>query len=59
MALTGDQCAITNIRIVNEKDQDELNAKESLIRELEKGEKSAKDGWLSKEDVEKRLNGLR
>ena len=59
MALTGDQCAITNIRIIHEKDGDELSAKESLIRELEKGEKSAKDGWLSKEDVEKKLNGLK
>lgn len=37
------------------KDLDELNAMKTLIRELGKGEASAKDGWISIEEVEKRL----
>jgi len=41
--------------IVNMKELDELNAMKALIWELGKGEASAKDGWISLEDVEKRL----
>ncbi len=37
------------------KEFDELNAMKSLIKELAKGEESAKDGWISMEEVEKRL----
>ena len=41
--------------IVDMKELDELNAMKALIWELGKGEASAKDGWISLEDVEKRL----
>ena len=41
--------------IVNMKELDELNAMKTLIQELGKGEASAKDGWISIEEVEKRL----
>ncbi|MBO7563478.1 MAG: type II toxin-antitoxin system prevent-host-death family antitoxin [Clostridiales bacterium] len=41
--------------IVSMKELDELNAMKSLIHELAKGEESAKEGWVSIEDVEKRL----
>ncbi len=41
--------------IVSMKELDELNAMKSLIHELAKGEESVKDGWVSIEDVEKRL----
>ena len=41
--------------IVAMKELDELNAMKSLIKELAKGEESAKDGWISMEEVEKRL----
>ena len=34
---------------------DELNAMKLLNRELAKGEDSAKYGWISMEEVEKRL----
>ena len=33
----------------------ELNAMKTLIKELGKGETSAKDGWISLDEVEKRL----
>lgn len=41
--------------IIDMKELDELNAMKALIQELGKGEASAKDGWISLEDVEKRL----
>ncbi len=41
--------------VITMKELDELNAMKSLIRELAKGEESAKDGWISIEDVEKKL----
>lgn len=41
--------------VVAMKELDELNAMKSLIKELAKGEESAKDGWISMEEVEKRL----
>jgi len=41
--------------IVSMKELDELNAIKSLVRELAKGEESAKEGWISLEEVEKRL----
>ena len=41
--------------VVAMKEFDELNAMKSLIKELAKGEESAKDGWISMEEVEKRL----
>ena len=37
------------------KELDELNAMKTLIRELGKGEASAKEGWISLDEVEKRL----
>ena len=37
------------------KELDEINAMKLLIQELAKGEDSAKDGWISMEEVEKRL----
>ncbi len=41
--------------IVSMKEMDELNAMKTLIHELAKGEESAKKGWISLDDVEKRL----
>jgi prevent-host-death family protein len=41
--------------VITMKELDELNAMKSLIRELAKGEESTKDGWISIEDVEKKL----
>ena len=41
--------------IVTMKELDELNAMKSLIQELAKGEDSAKKGWISMDEVEKRL----
>ena len=41
--------------VVAMKELDELDAMTSLIKELAKGEESAKDGWISMEEVEKRL----
>lgn len=41
--------------VVAMKELDELNAMKSLIKELAKGEESAKDGWISMEELEKRL----
>ena len=41
--------------IVNMKELDELNAMKALIKELGKGEASARDGWISLDEVEKRL----
>ena len=41
--------------VITMKELDELNAMKSLIRELAKGEESAKDGWISIEDGEKKL----
>ncbi|MBR6332623.1 MAG: type II toxin-antitoxin system prevent-host-death family antitoxin [Dehalococcoidales bacterium] len=41
--------------IVSMKEMDELNAMKTLIHELAKGEESAKNGWISLDDVEKRL----
>ena len=41
--------------VITMKELDELNAMKSLIGELAKGEESAKDGWISIEDVEKKL----
>lgn len=46
---------ISDYDIVNKKELDELNAMKTLIHELAKGEGSAKDGWISLEEVEKRL----
>ena len=39
----------------NMKELDELNAMKTLIKELGKGEVSAKEGWISLDEVEKRL----
>ena len=39
--------------IVSMKELDELNAIKSLVRELVKGEESAKEGWISLEEVER------
>ena len=41
--------------VVTMKELDELNAMKSLIQELAKGEDSAKNGWISMDEVEKRL----
>ena len=41
--------------VVTMEELDELFAMKSMIKELEKGEDSAKDGWLTMEEVEKRL----
>lgn len=41
--------------VITMKELDELNAMKALIQELAKGEESAKGGWLSMEEVEKRL----
>lgn len=41
--------------VITMKELDELNAMKSLIRELAKGEESTKNGWISIEDVEKKL----
>lgn len=41
--------------VVAMKELDELNAMKSLIKELAKGEESAEDGWISMEEVAKRL----
>ena len=41
--------------IVSMKELDELNAMKALIKELGKGETSAKEGWISLDEVEKRL----
>ena len=41
--------------IVSMKELDELNARKALIKELGKGETSAKEGWISLDEVEKRL----
>ena len=41
--------------VITMKELDELNAMKALIQELAKGEKSAKGGCLSMEEVEKRL----
>ena len=46
---------ISDYDIVNKKELDELHAMKTLIHELAKGEESAKDGWISLEEVEKRL----
>jgi hypothetical protein len=37
------------------KELDDINAIKLLIQDLAKGEDSAKDGWISMEEVEKRL----
>lgn len=42
--------------IINIKEYDKLKATVSLLNQLETGEKSAREkGWLSAEDVEKKL----
>ena len=41
--------------IITAKELDELMAMRTLMRELAKGEESAGDGWISMEDVVKRL----
>jgi PHD/YefM family antitoxin component YafN of YafNO toxin-antitoxin module len=41
--------------IITAKELDELMAMRTLMRELAKGEESTKDGWISIEDVEKKL----
>lgn len=41
--------------VITMKELDELNAMKALIHELAKGEESAKDGWISLDEVEKRL----
>jgi len=38
------------------KHQQELNAMNALLSELEKGEASAKDGWIRLSDVENKLS---
>ena len=44
--------------IVTMKELNELIAMKSLVHEPAKGEESTKDGWISIEDVEKRLGLL-
>ena len=41
--------------IVSMKELDELNAMKVLSKELGKGETSSKEGWISLDEVEKRL----
>ena len=41
--------------IVSMKELDELNAMKALSKELGKGETSSKEGWISLDEVEKRL----
>ena len=41
--------------VIMTKELDEINAMKLLIQELAKGEDSVKDGWISMEEVEKRL----
>ena len=47
----------SSVAIVDTRELDELHAINSLLYELEKGEVSArKDGWISIDDAEKRLD---